>query len=99
MPRAVWKRVLEYLDAIDEREGKFAIRQDFYNIAENENNLNRAVMKLKEYRIIREERVETEIGKVRYYKTDIGQKVHEVLKSHDYLEPFFEEMGRRRFML
>mgnify|MGYP007084740556 CR=1 FL=1 len=41
-----------------------------------------------QYRIVREERVETEIGKVRYYKTDLGEKLHEVLKSHYYLEPF-----------
>ena len=35
-------------------------------------------------------------GKMSYVKTDIGQKLHEVLKVHAYLGPALGDLGRDR---
>jgi hypothetical protein len=53
------------------------------------------VKKLSEdYKLIR---VETVDGQDRYFKTEGGQKMHELLKAHDYFGPFWNEIGEYRF--
>jgi hypothetical protein len=95
MGRSVWDRVLQYLDAIDKRGTGYAIWMDFFRIAGSTLNTNRAVKKLsEEYKLIR---VEEDGDRSRYFKTEWGQKAHELLKAHDYLGPFWDEMSESRF--
>ena len=86
-------RVLQYLNKIEERSGK-AKRMDFLRIAGSEEMLNDWIDYLSRCNLIRTEN--TEDGKLCYVKTDIGQKLHEVLKVHAYLGPALGDLGRNR---
>lgn len=66
---------------------------DFLRIAGNEMILNDWVEYLVRCNLINEEIVD---GKSGYVKTDLGQKVHEVLKYHGYLGPLMGDLSRNR---
>jgi hypothetical protein len=71
-------RILQYLNKIDEGSGR-AKRMDFLRVAGNEEILNDWVEYLTKCNLIR---AEIQEGRSCYAKTDLGQKLHEVLKSH-----------------
>lgn len=62
----------------------------FYNIAGNEENLARWEKKLcGEWKVV--EKFQSE-GRDFYRKTDLGENLHKLLKSHDYVGGLFEEL-------
>ncbi len=66
---------------------------DFLRIAGNEANLDRWIRYLSERRLITNEDAS---GKAFYVKTEIGSRLHSVLKDHEYLGPLFEELAKSR---
>lgn len=67
---------------------------DFYSIAGNEENLRRWEQKLcTEWRLVT--KVE-DGGREFYTKTDLGEHLHKLLKSHEYVGGLFEELIRDR---
>lgn len=66
---------------------------DFLRIAGNEEILNDWVKYLLECNVIVEMR---EDGRISYVKTDLGEKLHQVLNSHDYLGPLLSDLSRGR---
>jgi len=93
VPSANTKRILQYLDKIDEREGSYAIPTDFLRIAGNTANRDRWVKFLESSGLITEEEVE---GRIHYVKTERGKIWHEALKSADYVGPLLDELHRDR---
>jgi len=88
------KRLLAYLDAIEAGKGQ-ASRMDLLRIAGSETNLNRALRKLiDEFRLVEEI---AEGDKKRYKKTSIGEAWHAALKTHEYVGPLIDELGRGKF--
>lgn len=67
---------------------------DFYRIAGNEEMLNDWIDYLTRCNLIRSET--SEDGKQLFVKTEIGQKLHDVLKVHAYLGPALGDLGRNR---
>jgi DNA-binding transcriptional ArsR family regulator len=81
------------LDAIEQAQGK-APRMAFYNIAGNEENLRRWEQKLiNEWRLVT---AYEEDGRQYYKKTELGEHLHRLLKSHEYIGSLFEELIRDR---
>jgi len=66
---------------------------DFLRIAGNEMILNDWVEYLSRCSLVKAENLE---GKTSYVKTDLGQKLHEVLKYHGYLGPLIGDLSRNR---
>ena len=94
MPSGNFRRTLEYLEAIDASGGKCS-RMAFYNIAGNEENLRRWEKKLcEEWRVVR--KIPDEDGREYYAKTDLGEHLHSLLKSHQFVGSLFEELIRDR---
>ncbi|MDA4124808.1 MAG: hypothetical protein OK438_05080 [Thaumarchaeota archaeon] len=91
LPR-VSEKILQYLNKIDEGSGR-AKRMDFLRIAGNEAILNDWVDYLSQCNLIR---AETQDGRVQYVKTNLGQRLHEVLKAHSYLGPLMGNLSRDR---
>ncbi|HZW57280.1 MAG TPA: hypothetical protein VFF30_13400 [Nitrososphaerales archaeon] len=91
LPR-VSAKILQYLDKIDEGSGR-AKRMDFLRIAGNEAILNDWVEYLIQCNLIK---AETFDGKRSYLKTEMGEKLHEVLKYHSYLGPLMGDLSRNR---
>ena len=93
MPSGNFNRTYRYLEAIDKAQGK-ATRMAFYNIAGNEENLRRWEQKLmNEWRLVAKNE---EDGREYYTKTDLGETLHKLLKSHQYVGSLFEELIRDR---
>lgn len=93
MPSGNLNRILRYLDAIDQGGGR-STRTAFYQIAGNEGNLRRWEDKLcSEWRLVT--RVE-DGGHTYYSKTELGENLHRLLKSHEYVGGLFEELIRDR---
>lgn len=93
MPSGNFNRTFRYLEAIDGAGGQ-ASRMAFYNIAGNEENLRRWEQKLcEEWRLVTKL---TEGDREYYRKTDLGEHLHKLLKSHDYVGGLFEELIRDR---
>jgi hypothetical protein len=90
----VTRRILQYLGAINESGGK-AKRMDFLRIAGNEANLGDWVAYLTKCNLIREERSQ-EDGRIVYVMTELGRKMHGVLKDYAYLGPLFGDLSRNR---
>ena len=94
MPSGIFKRTLQYLDAIDQSDGRCS-RMTFYNIAGNEENLRRWESKLcVEWRII--SKYQDVDGRDYYRKTDLGENLHSLLKNHQFVGSLFEELIRDR---
>jgi len=66
---------------------------DFLRIAGNEEILNDWVEYLTKCNLIR---VESNDGKTYYVKTELGEKMQEDLKAHDYLGPLLSDLSRNR---
>jgi hypothetical protein len=66
---------------------------DFLRVAGNEEILNDWVDYLISCNVIRSETIET---KTTYVKTELGQKLHAVLKDHGYLGPLIGDLSRNR---
>ena len=66
---------------------------DFLRVAGNEEILNDWVDYLIGCNLIKSEVVE---GRTLYLKTELGQKLHAVLKDHDYLGPLIGDLSRNR---
>lgn len=63
----------------------------FYNIAGNEENLGRWEKKLcLEWKVI--EKFRDGDGRDYYRKTDLGEHLHRLLKSHEFVGGLFEEL-------
>jgi hypothetical protein len=88
----VANKILQYLNKISEGSGK-AKRMDFLRIAGNEEILNDWVEYLTKCNLVR---IETVDGKDYYFKTELGEKMQEVLKAHDYLGPLLSDLSRNR---
>ena len=67
---------------------------DFFRIAGNEQILNDWVEYLTECKLISVEVGQD--GKSYFAKMEVGQKLHEILKRHDYLGPLFWDLSRNR---
>ena len=85
-------RSFQYLNKIDQGSGR-AKRMDFLRVAGNEEILNDWVEYLTRCNLIL---AEVQEGRSYYVETDLGQKLHEVLKSHEYLGPLFGDLSRNR---
>ena len=66
---------------------------DFLRVAGNEQILNDWVDYLIRCNVIRPE---TNNEKTTYLKTELGQKLHAVLKDHGYLGPLIGDLSRNR---
>jgi hypothetical protein len=97
----VAKRILQYLDSIDKASGR-AKKMDFLRIAGNEANANQWIEYLCSCNLISEQidapvRGDDNGGSRKYYvKTELGQKVHEVLKSHEHLGSLLDDLSRMK---
>ena len=89
---AVPKKILQYLDKIDERSGRIT-KMDFLRIAGNERLSNEWIEYLLRCNLIIRIR---ENNREFYAKTDVGQKIHDALKLHPYVGTLFEDFGRDR---
>ncbi len=72
---------------------------DLLRIAGNEANLNRMVSYLIKRGLIievEEEGKEGQEGRVTYCKTDLGEKLHSLLKGHEYFGSLIKELGDNR---
>ncbi len=87
------RRILEYLDRIDQSAGK-ASRMDLLRIAGNEANLNRMASYLIAQRLVVE--ATNQEGRLNYSKTDLGEKLHALLKGHEYFGSLLKDLGRSR---
>jgi len=66
---------------------------DYLRIAGNEEILNDWVDYLLRCNLIV---VEVQDGKTTYVKTELGNRLHSVLKDHDFLGPLLSDLGRER---
>ena len=66
---------------------------DYLRIAGNEEILNDWVDYLLRCNLIV---VEVLDGKTTYVKTELGNRLHSVLKDHDFLGPLLSDLGRER---
>jgi hypothetical protein len=66
---------------------------DFLRIAGNEEILNDWVEYLTRCNLIR---AEINQGKTQYIKTELGQRLHEVLRDHEDLGPLIGDLSRDR---
>jgi len=87
------RRILEYFDRIDQSAGK-ASRMDLLRIAGNEANLNRMAGYLIAQRLVVE--ATNQEGRLNYSKTDLGEKLHALLKGHEYFGSLLKDLGRSR---
>ena len=87
------RRILEYFDRIDQSAGK-ASRMDLLRIAGNEANLNRMAGYLIAQRLVVESA--NQEGRINYSKTDLGEKLHALLKGHEYFGSLLKDLGRSR---
>jgi len=87
------RRILEYFDRIDQSAGK-ASRMDLLRIAGNEANLNRMASYLIAQRLVVE--ATNQEGRINYSKTDLGEKLHALLKGHEYFGSLLKDLGRSR---
>ena len=87
------RRILEYFDRIDQSAGK-ASRMDLLRIAGNEANLNRMAGYLIAQRLVVEST--NQEGRINYSKTDLGEKLHALLKGHEYFGSLLTDLGRSR---
>jgi hypothetical protein len=87
------KRILQYFDRIDEGGGK-SHRMDLLRIAGNEANLNRMINYLISQKLVLE--VEDQEERLQYSKTDLGEKLHALLKGHEYFRSLLTDLGRSR---
>jgi len=87
------RRILEYFDRIDQSAGK-ASRMDLLRIAGNEANLNRMASYLIAQRLVVEST--NQEGRINYSKTDLGEKLHALLKGHEYFGSLLKDLGRSR---
>jgi len=87
------RRILEYFDRIDQSAGK-ASRMDLLRIAGNEANLNRMAGYLIAQRLVVEST--NQEGRINYSKTDLGEKLHALLKGHEYFGSLLKDLGRSR---
>ena len=67
---------------------------DFLRIAGNEASLNDWIEYLTRCNLIKAE--EGEGSKIFYSKTELGERVHSVLKVHEYLGPLLSDLSRNR---
>jgi hypothetical protein len=93
LPSGNFNRTFRYLEAIDQGAGK-ASRMAFYNIAGNEENLRRWEQRLcGEWKLVTKSQ---EDGHEYYRKTELGEHLHMLLKSHEYVGSLSEELIRDR---
>ncbi len=73
---------------------------DFLRIAGNETNANQWIDYLSRCNLISEQidarGDENSSSKKYYVKTELGQKVHEVLRNHDQLGPLLDDLSRMK---
>jgi len=67
---------------------------DLLRIAGNEANLNRMASYLIAQRLVVEEKDRE--GRISYSKTDLGEKLHALLKGHEYFGSLLIDLGRSR---
>ena len=96
----VAKRILQYLDSIDQASGR-AKKMDFLRIAGNEVNANQWIDYLSRCNLISEQddpghNDEGGGGRKYYVKTELGEKVHEVLRNHENLGPLLDDLSRTK---
>ena len=67
---------------------------DLLRIAGNEANLNRMASYLIAQRLVVE--ATNQEGRINYSKTDLGEKLHALLKGHEYFGSLLKDLGRSR---
>ena len=67
---------------------------DLLRIAGNEANLNRMAGYLIAQRLVVE--ATNQEGRLNYSKTDLGEKLHALLKGHEYFGSLLKDLGRSR---
>ena len=67
---------------------------DLLRIAGNEANLNRMAGYLIAQRLVVEST--NQEGRINYSKTDLGEKLHALLKGHEYFSSLLKDLGRSR---
>jgi len=67
---------------------------DLLRIAGNEANLNRMAGYLIAQRLVVEST--NQEGRINYSKTDLGEKLHALLKGHEYFGSLLKDLGRSR---
>ena len=67
---------------------------DLLRIAGNEANLNRMASYLIAQRLVVEST--NQEGRINYSKTDLGEKLHALLKGHEYFGSLLKDLGRSR---
>jgi DNA-binding PadR family transcriptional regulator len=89
-------KLLEYFDAIDDKDGK-AKWMDFYRIGGNTENTNRWLNYMKDRDLI-SEFVNLDKGKEKkyYQKTERGSKLHNILKNRDLVAILTKELPKRK---
>ena len=87
------KRILQYFDTMDVEAGR-ARRMDLLRIAGNEANLNRMISYLESQKLMVESKDGE--GRVYYSKTDLGEKLHALLKGHEYFGSLLKDLGKSR---
>ena len=87
------RRIMQYFESIEAADGK-ARRMDLLRIAGNEANLNRMISYLESQKLMVESKDGE--GRVYYSKTDLGEKLHALLKGLEYFDSPLKDLGKRR---
>jgi hypothetical protein len=89
-------KLLEYFDAIDDKDGK-ANWMTFFRIGGNTANTNRWLAYMKDRDLV-SEFVELENGKEKTYyrKTESGNILHNMLKNYDLVGIITKELPKRK---
>ena len=89
-------KLLEYLDAIDDKDGK-ANWMTFYRIGGNTANTNRWLDYMKVRDLVSEfVELENEKEKKYYRKTERGNDLHNILKNRDLAAILTKELPKRK---
>ena len=89
-------KLLEYLDAIEDKEGK-AVKMDFFRIGGNTANTNRWLKFMMDRNLVSElVELKNEKKKKYYQKTDLGNEFHNMLEKRELIGILTKELPKRK---